>query len=147
MSDHSCHGDPASDPRVATSSAVRTPRASPTSPPAIALVHQDAHHRNLIARAGTAGRPEIVAIDWAWTGVAAVGADAAPLAFGDVVWGNGVSVDDLPALDAHVFDGYLGGLRDAGWRGDARLARLGYAAPGRQEERTPGDVVRCGVAR
>jgi hypothetical protein len=92
------------------------------------LVHQDAYHRNLIARAGTAGRPEIVAIDWAWTGAAAIGADVAPLVFGDVVWGNGVGPDDLPSLDAHAFDGYLTGLREAGWRGDSRVARLGYAA-------------------
>jgi hypothetical protein len=92
------------------------------------LVHQDAYHRNLIARAGATGRPETVAIDWAWTGLAGVGAEAAPLVCGDVVWGNGVGAEDLPALDEHVFGGYLDGLRDAGWRGDARLARLGYAA-------------------
>jgi hypothetical protein len=92
------------------------------------LVHQDAYHRNLMARAGAAGQPEIVAVDWAWTGVAGVGAEAAPLVLADVVWGNGVGVGDLPALDAHVFAGYLEGLREAGWRGDARLARLGYAA-------------------
>jgi hypothetical protein len=31
-------------------------------------------------------------------------------------------------LDACVFDGYMQGLREAGWPGDARLVRLGYAA-------------------
>jgi hypothetical protein len=31
-------------------------------------------------------------------------------------------------LDAIAFEGYLAGLRDAGWRGDARLVRFGYAA-------------------
>jgi hypothetical protein len=39
-----------------------------------------------------------------------------------------VGPEDLPALETHVFEGYLAGLRDAGWGGDARLARLGYAA-------------------
>jgi hypothetical protein len=92
------------------------------------LVHHDASHRNLLARTGPAGRSETVAIDWAFTGTAAVGAEAAPLAFSDVLWGNGVGADDLPALEAHVFDGYMAGLHDAGWTGDPRLARLGYAA-------------------
>ena len=27
-----------------------------------------------------------------------------------------------------MFNGYLNGLRDAGWHGDARLVRLGYTA-------------------
>jgi len=31
-------------------------------------------------------------------------------------------------LDKIVFEGYLDGLRDAGWHGDPRLVRLGYAA-------------------
>ncbi len=32
----------------------------------------------------------------------------------------------LPELGEIVFDGFLRGLRDAGWRGDPRLSRLGY---------------------
>ena len=35
---------------------------------------------------------------------------------------------DHISLDAIIFAGYLDGLRDAGWHGDARLARFGYAA-------------------
>jgi hypothetical protein len=31
-------------------------------------------------------------------------------------------------VEASVFDGYLGGLFEAGWRGEGRLARFGYAA-------------------
>ena len=34
----------------------------------------------------------------------------------------------LPELDAAAFDGYVAGLRDAGWRGDPRLVRLGCDA-------------------
>jgi len=91
------------------------------------LVHQDADRRNLLGRAGAPGGGETVAIDWAFTGVGAVGAEAAPLAVSSVLWAKGVGPEDLPALEAHVFEGYLAGLRDAGWAGDARLARLGYA--------------------
>ena len=35
---------------------------------------------------------------------------------------------DARKLDKLVFDGYLEGLADAGWQGDPRLIRLGYAA-------------------
>jgi hypothetical protein len=92
------------------------------------LVHQDADRRNLLGRDGAAGLSETVAIDWAFTGLAAVGTDAAALAVSSVLWAKGVGPEDLPALDVHVFEGYLAGLRDAGWDGDAGLARLGYAA-------------------
>jgi hypothetical protein len=34
----------------------------------------------------------------------------------------------LPALDRACGAGYVAGLREAGWRGDERLVRLGYAA-------------------
>jgi hypothetical protein len=92
------------------------------------LVHQDADRRNLLGRDGVTGLSETVAIDWAFTGLAAVGTDAAALAVSSVLWAKGVGPDDLPALDVHVFDGYLAGLRDAGWNGDVREARLGYTA-------------------
>jgi hypothetical protein len=36
--------------------------------------------------------------------------------------------DRVRELGETCFEGYLTGLRDAGWRDDARLARLGYAA-------------------
>jgi len=92
------------------------------------LVHQDADRRNLLGRDGAAGLSETVAIDWAFTGLAAVGTDAAALTVSSVLWWKGMEPEDLPALDVYVFDGYLAGLRDAGWDGDTRLARLGYAA-------------------
>jgi hypothetical protein len=41
--------------------------------------------------------------------------------------GSGVAVDDLPTYEAAICEGYLAGLRDAGWTGDARIARLGHA--------------------
>ncbi len=39
-----------------------------------------------------------------------------------------VGIDQARAMDHAVFQGYLQGLRDSGWTGDARQARLGYAA-------------------
>jgi hypothetical protein len=32
------------------------------------------------------------------------------------------------ALERAVFDGYVEGLRETGWRGDPRMARFGYCA-------------------
>jgi hypothetical protein len=39
-----------------------------------------------------------------------------------------VGLDKAQALEEIAFEGYLKGLRDAGWQGDPRQVRLGYAA-------------------
>jgi hypothetical protein len=89
--------------------------------------HGDAIRRNLFSRRGTDGSEETVAIDWEFAGLMAAGEEA----------GQTVSVaaalfdvepDDLPALDEALFEGYLAGLRDAGWRGEERPVRFAYAA-------------------
>jgi hypothetical protein len=95
------------------------------------LCHLDAYSRNLISRrppSGARGHEEqTVALDWALMGVGAVGDDLAQLVAG------GLFFLDVPASDAESFwdlalAGYLDGLRDADWRGDARLARFAAAA-------------------
>jgi hypothetical protein len=35
---------------------------------------------------------------------------------------------DLQAFDATIFDSYVTGLREVGWRGDPEVARFGFAA-------------------
>jgi hypothetical protein len=88
------------------------------------LQHGDASLLNLFARPTPAGE-ETVVVDWAWLGIAAVGEDLAVL----WKWWNwlvrtaaaaGVTDDQLLAT-------YVAGLRDAGWSGDERLVRLGWA--------------------
>ena len=37
-----------------------------------------------------------------------------------------IPLSQAETLDRCLFDGYVDGLRDAGWTGDAGLARLGY---------------------
>jgi hypothetical protein len=74
------------------------------------------------------GTVETVAIDWAYIGFGRIGEDAG------ILMSNGLELLDVAgsqakALDENVFSGYLDGLHDAGWQGDARLARLGYAVP------------------
>ena len=92
------------------------------------LRHGDADRRNLFARRTAHGSPETVAIDWAAVGPGPVGDEAATLVAASVLWAQGVGPADLPELSRTCFGGYLAGLRDAGWAGEERPVRLGYAA-------------------
>jgi hypothetical protein len=90
------------------------------------LVHGDADRRNLFARRGPDGADETVAIDWPWMGVAELGADLADLVAASTLWFQ-ADPRDLPALAEACLEGFGAGLVDAGWAGDARLARVGFA--------------------
>src|SRR5581483_9124927 len=66
----------------------------------------------------------ITLIDWAFAGHGPVGGDPGNLvtdSCGDLLQ----PAASLPELDAATRTGYEEGLRDAGWDGDLRLARLG----------------------
>jgi hypothetical protein len=89
--------------------------------------HLDAFRRNLIARTGDEGREQTVLIDWAEAGPGVVGEELVPL-FSASLRFVAVDADKIADLDDLIFAGYVEGLRDAGWRGDSRLARFGYAA-------------------
>lgn len=91
------------------------------------LCHHDAFRRNLIARTLHDGRAQTVAIDWAALGPGGPGEEIAPLFSGSLKF-VAFDLDKLADLDAVIFAGYVDGLRDAGWQGDPRLVRLGYAA-------------------
>jgi hypothetical protein len=88
------------------------------------LVHGDADRRNLFARQGPAG-DETVAIDWAFTGIAAVGEELVNLVVASALWFQ-TPAETLPELADQCLDGYLAGLADAGWRGDPQWARAGF---------------------
>jgi hypothetical protein len=88
--------------------------------------HHDAFRRNLFARRGGDGRDETVAIDWAFAGTGAVGEELTYLVMSSVLF-FAVDAGRLGELDRAASEGYLAGLRAAGWSDDARLARLGYA--------------------
>jgi AcrR family transcriptional regulator len=91
------------------------------------ICHLDAFRRNLFARVGADGRDQTVAIDWAFVGTGAIGEEIEPLVLRSLAFGE-VEPGEAHELDEAVFAGYLDGLRDAGWRGDPRQARLGYTA-------------------
>lgn len=82
--------------------------------------HQDAFERNMFCRG-----EELVAIDWGYAGIAPVGTELAALigvAFGLAHFPSSQARE----LDQACFDGYLEGLRQAGWQPDSRQLRLSY---------------------
>jgi hypothetical protein len=90
------------------------------------LCHHEAARANLIARLGWDGEEETVAIDWETVGLGPVGAEIATLVFGTLRRLE-VPAAQATLLEELVLRGYMRGLAEAGWRGDANLVRLGYA--------------------
>ncbi len=82
--------------------------------------HQDAFKRNLFARNG-----RTIAIDWGYMGITPVGAELVPLVAASLGFFE-IPVEKVMDLDRQCFEGYLQGLRDAGWEGDPKLVRTGY---------------------
>ena len=90
--------------------------------------HLDAFSANLLPRAtatGTAvGTKEFVAIDWAYAGIDAVGAELAALVFARVTLLARVDLTIVQNQAAAAFDGYLAGLTAAGWQPTPQEVRL-----------------------
>jgi hypothetical protein len=105
------------------------------------MCHLDLFGRNLFARKTSHGDDQTVAVDWAFAGRGAIGEELVPLIIASVMF-YGVGMDKAQALEDIVFEGYLEGLHDAGWRGDARQVRLGYAAAASLRYRCAGDLGR-----
>jgi hypothetical protein len=92
------------------------------------LCHLDLFRRNLFARKTTdSNEYQTVAVDWAYTGWGAIGEEIVPLVLASFALFE-VDQTQIQALEDIVCEGYLEGLRDAGWRGDPRQVRLGYTA-------------------
>jgi hypothetical protein len=90
------------------------------------LCHFDAFRRNLFARR-VGSLDQTVLIDWAFMGRGALGAEIVSLVWVTLVFWE-VDAAKAQEFDEIVFQGYLGGLRDAGWHGAEQQIRLGYAA-------------------
>ena len=82
--------------------------------------HNDAFRRNVLHRTD-----DIVLLDWALAGCGAIGEDLVSLVAVSLYY-DGFSPDHGARTDAAVFTGYIKGLREAGWDGEERLARIGY---------------------
>ena len=88
--------------------------------------HFDAIRRNLCRCEGSEGT-RTVAFDWEWAGTGALGEDLAPLVAGSLCMGDSAPASG-PRLDAVAFTGYIDGLLEAGWLGEAEQVRFAYCA-------------------
>jgi hypothetical protein len=68
-----------------------------------------------------------VAIDWDFAGIGPPGYDIVPLC-GELLPSFRFELAEAQDLVEELFEGYLAGLRDAGWQGDRGLVRLGFTA-------------------
>jgi len=84
------------------------------------LCHTDAFRRNILHRDG-----DVILLDWALASVGAVGEDLVCLVAVSLYYDR-YSEEFAGQLDETVFSAYIDGLRQAGWRGDPRLARIGF---------------------
>jgi hypothetical protein len=82
--------------------------------------HQDAFRRNLFTRGG-----RTIAIDWGYMGNTPVGAELVALIAGSLGFFE-IPAGQVMEMDRLCFEGYLQGLRDAGWNGDPKIVRTGY---------------------
>lgn len=82
--------------------------------------HYDAFRRNILFRDGDA-----ILLDWALAGVGAIGEDLVSLVAVSLYY-EGYTPTYAAELDDMVFSSYMRGLRQAGWTGAERLARIGY---------------------
>jgi hypothetical protein len=89
--------------------------------------HQDAFRRNLFFRHTPDKQPQVVAVDWSYTGLAPVGAELAAFVWASIYFGA-VPGQDAFRLEQIALDGYMDGLKEAGWQGDPDMVRFSYAA-------------------
>ena len=82
--------------------------------------HQDAFEGNLFWRKDRSGQGQLVGLDWAYTGMAAVGVELAPL----VAMAFHIPPDQKRQLYELCLEGYLAGLEEAGYRADRRQVRF-----------------------
>jgi hypothetical protein len=90
------------------------------------LCHNDASRRNFMwSRSAQTGEEELVGIDWAFTGIGALGNDLGQLV-GTSLFFFEYDPKNAESLEAAQLDGYLAGLADDDIHLDPRLVRLGY---------------------
>lgn len=89
------------------------------------VCHNDTYPTNFVSRDLPNGEQQTVALDWALTGIAPVGADLGQLVFGAQNNLKEVNRDDI---DIALFESYVAGLRDSGCKVEPQLVRFGYTA-------------------
>lgn len=86
--------------------------------------HFDFHRRNLLI-CQRDGHDQIVALDWAWCGYGALGADLYSLVGGSALIFE-IEPEVVPEIEAATFEAYLAGLHEVGWADNSEWVRLSY---------------------
>lgn len=82
--------------------------------------HTDAFRRNIMHRAN-----DVILLDWALASIGRIGEDLVCLVAVSLFYDRFTDAY-AEALDETAFTGYIAGLRQAGWRGEPKLARIGF---------------------
>ncbi|HEX2914127.1 MAG TPA: phosphotransferase [Chloroflexia bacterium] len=91
------------------------------------LCHLDVWNPNIFEVVGIDGQPKTLLLDWEYTGYGAIGEELVQLIWCNLLYFE-LELEQMQQVEQVIFEGYLEGLRQAGWQGDPRLVRLGYAA-------------------
>jgi hypothetical protein len=90
------------------------------------LCHNDAHRRNFMwSHSLQNGEDELIGVDWAFSGIGAIGNDLGILV-GNSMYFFEYDPTDAETLETALLESYLAGIADTGVVVDARLVRLGY---------------------
>lgn len=90
------------------------------------ICHHDAGHRNVFACHSSAGQAQTLLIDWELVGYGAIGEELGNL-FATALINFEVEPHLAEAFAQTLLDGYAEGLHAAGWQGDPRTIRTGFA--------------------
>ena len=90
------------------------------------IQHLDAMSRNLFL-INDDGTSKTVAIDWAFVGRDAIGAELVSLFWVTLNFAD-LDASEVAEFEQDVFTGYLDGLKDAGWKVDPNQVRLGFTS-------------------
>jgi hypothetical protein len=91
----------------------------------VRMLHDPSRRNFMWSRASQTGEDELICIDWAFTGIGALGNDLGQL-FATSLYFFEYNLTDMETLEAAILEGYLTGISDNGIKVDARLVRLGY---------------------
>ncbi len=88
------------------------------------FAHQDVHWDNIFMKQ-EGGITSLIAIDWQFASVSGIGEDLGRM-FGYALMKNKIPISSLEEYKESIFESYVQGLRDAGWKGNSDLARFGF---------------------
>ncbi|MHA7967520.1 hypothetical protein ACX93W_25690 [Paenibacillus sp. CAU 1782] len=90
------------------------------------FTHQDVHWDNIFIEQVN-GIDSLLAIDWQFASISGVGEELGRM-FGYALIKNKIPINKVEEYKEALFQSYLQGLRDKGWKGNSKLVRFGFIA-------------------